>query len=207
MAAKKGSYRYWTKEKRKLFKTLYTQERGNEKLIKAFPNKTWMSFRLLASEMGIGRFSNIKKLPTIERLKITDNEASWLAGFIDGEGCISLYPTYKEKDKGRLVPRISITHTNKEILDYVKELTGCSHIKSWEMKKIPKGWKKSYHFQTNNISYIRKFLIAILPFLKLKKKHGKLLLEFIEIRLLSPRKRKPREQEIYEELKILNKKG
>ena len=69
-------------------------------------------------------------------------EPAYIAGFIDGEGCI-MFSKQKNshlRNTYHYVPRIIIGNTNKEILEQIKEQYGGS-IQS---RKKQKGWKQGY---------------------------------------------------------------
>jgi len=61
-------------------------------------------------------------------MKIKKNQAARLAGFFDGEGCI----TFGKSRSGRKFecsPRIRLVNTSKEIMSYVKSL-----LYTWDIK-------------------------------------------------------------------------
>ena len=63
---------------------------------------------------------------------------SYLAGFIDGEGCIGF-----TQCRGNLVPRLVITNTNLDIIEALKEQFG-GYITI--PKKYNSSWKQGYHW-------------------------------------------------------------
>jgi len=71
----------------------------------------------------------------------------YLAGFIDGEGSITIM---KHK------VRVSISNTNKEILDEIKRFIGYGYITS-DKRRNPK-WKIGYRYSTSNNKQSEKLL-------------------------------------------------
>lgn len=55
---------------------------------------------------------------------INKNDLLYLAGLVDGEGCIGLNIVGSPKVRQNLHPQVTITNTNKEILDWVMIIVG-----------------------------------------------------------------------------------
>lgn len=63
---------------------------------------------------------------------------AYIAGLVDGEGCIGF-----TQNRGRLVPRIDIANTNKDlIIELQKQFGGCIR----ESKRAKSNWKTGYHW-------------------------------------------------------------
>jgi hypothetical protein len=100
--------------------------------------------------------------------------ASYLAGFIDGEGYISLKPNVVNNKK-YFTPVIKISNTNQEIIQWIKDSFG-----GWIEKRVDK-------FNINKDSYcwtltgknLKPFLLKIFPYLRIKKEQCKIVLEKI----------------------------
>ena len=148
-----------------------------------------------------------------EILPIELDREKWvyLAGFIDGEGCLFL-----DKNSSRtnnkymlMTPKISISNTNEEVINFCKE-----SFKSGGIYKT----NSNPHIHSNNkqiFLYVKQgfgilpILVGILPFLRVKRERAILLIEYIKIRL-KQNWREPytkRHYEIYDEIKKLNKRG
>lgn len=105
-------------------------------------------------------------------------DLSYLAGFFDGEGSISI-----SRIKGKLgrndifVVLISISNTNPEILSYIcKEFGGNFHQTKHQIKD---GYKRKNIYKWSASSKIAEnFLSKILPYLILKKEQANMALEF-----------------------------
>lgn len=150
---------------------------------------------------------------------LPDTTLSWLAALIDGEGSIML-TSRMDKTKYRanqLRSVVSISNTNLKLLREVVKKTGINRI----YKHIrPKTDKNRNHVKTAYTwrmvsTEIKIVLPAVLPWLVIKKKQAKLLLEALRIaEINTPRKgekfkivKGTRRHEIHLEIKFLNRKG
>jgi len=131
---------------------------------------------------------------------------NYLAGFIDGEGSIAIY---KHKDvrtqKGyTLHPHFEIANTNEEVLKAIKEVIGGK----LKIKPKQKGCKKVYYVEFQDYEQIKKALTIVLPFLIIKQKQAKLMIEFCNSRIKSQGKRySERDFEIANIFSTINKRG
>jgi hypothetical protein len=96
----------------------------------------------------------------------------WLAGFIDGEGCIGVRARGRSNNVGAM--RLHITNTNKEVLVEIKERLGGSFYKSAD----DDGVRKASYVWEVSAQKARFILEMVLPFLKVKKSVAKLALDF-----------------------------
>lgn len=132
----------------------------------------------------------------------------WLAGFVDGEGCIGIY---KETDNRRntwtLRPSFQITNTDKGVIDYIVENIGgtyCSH------KRLLPNHKIQYHWMLRDRKRLLESMNNMLPYLIIKKKQAIQMLDYLKERskLLPARGRynqyKKEELRIAKKLNLLN---
>jgi len=114
----------------------------------------------------------------------------WLAGFLDGEGTITIYKNRKKGQKKftsrgyLIVPDISIYGTNFKIL---REITGFLQqegIKAgiYSRKTLRKNWKQDWNVQIRAFAPLQKFLLKIKPFLRLKVKQAEILEKYLRLR-------------------------
>jgi hypothetical protein len=147
----------------------------------------------------------------------------YLAGLFDGEGTIGLYKHKGDYGRGwNFEPMIRISNTNKEALKRIQEEFG-GYYREKKFKDMNTNWKTPCEWNfTTKLTSIKPFLESLYPFLIIKKKQAGLMIEFCDIRIPMKRKRTengkffatgyqyeytPRMDEIYEELKLLNKRG
>ena len=101
----------------------------------------------------------------------------YIAGIIDGEGCVSIY--HQEKKCGKIYfsynVRIMIGMTDDRVIKILQEQYGGS---IWEQKQR-EGWKNSKTWYLTG-KKVEGFLNDILPFLIIKKDQARLALELRE---------------------------
>lgn len=105
---------------------------------------------------------------------------AYIAGFFDGEGCISSQEYY-EKGKYEKYPRISIqvsiTNTNKEVLDFICGKFGGLITNHGKAKNH---YKTCYAWKLTGKEKMQRFLETILPYTFVKKEDVQLGLELVE---------------------------
>jgi hypothetical protein len=131
--------------------------------------------------------------------------ASYVAGIIDGEGAITLY----RSPNGYFQFRVSVSNTNKELLDRIRADFGGLEVRA--MGNTNPHARTSYQWSINGRDCIP-ILEETLPFLIVKRKHAELGLEFLKECSRGPGRSASPEQmaraaEIAQEMKKHNMKG
>ncbi len=101
----------------------------------------------------------------------------YIAGLIDGEGSICAFYRYRNtglSEFARMCIGVSITNTQKEMLDFVTQWFGCS-VKGRAGTKRP-AWRISL----SGGHSIKEFLIPLLPYLVGKQAQAKLALRIVD---------------------------
>jgi hypothetical protein len=100
---------------------------------------------------------------------------SWLAGFLEGEGC---FTTYIATDRGRKLPVIRIMgcNTDKDVIYRCQEIAGCGTIHS----KKNSGHKDVYVWSLNKKYQVYALCVALFSMMgtRRKKRIGDLLRVF-----------------------------
>lgn len=96
----------------------------------------------------------------------------YLAGIIDGEGCLTIGKTMRKSDRSvspTYASNLNVTNNNLELMNFLKE--------NFVGRVYRKGNTKSYVWfaRNNDTTWI---LENVLPFLIVKKEQAKILLEF-----------------------------
>lgn len=151
----------------------------------------------------------------------------WLSGFIDGDGSIGIYknrhkpgnPTNSKWNRGfQYRPAISIYSARKNLLEWLDFELNNRGIKAKYYIRVRQDTREnrgSKHvdgsIQIRSHQSIFKLLNFCIPYFKIKDQQAKVLERFIKLRLKHmnkgvPLKFGPLEDEIYDELKQLNKK-
>jgi hypothetical protein len=110
---------------------------------------------------------------------------SYLAGFMDGESSFSIVKTFSvqrkpDGSKKKYITykcSVSITNTNKEVMEWIAKNFGGKVITGSDKNRNPK-YKTRYNWFRTSHEDIEKFTLAILPYLIVKKKQALLALEF-----------------------------
>jgi hypothetical protein len=111
----------------------------------------------------------------------TEAELGYLAGLIDGEGCVGVYPSKAEyghrQKQPRVVyrPRISIANTDRRALDWVAHRFG-GHVLQKSRRAMREHWKTSYAWHLQGSNNVLCVLRAVRPFLIIKSAQADLLL-------------------------------
>lgn len=129
---------------------------------------------------------------------------SYLAGLIDGEGCISFYRAFENKAKNKVSfrPRLGISSKDKWFLEKLKVTYGGNVCKGGKGMLGTQMW--DLRFSPNEA---RQLLPDLIPNLILKKREAILLLEGLMLTLNHRESYhdSTRLNEIVDELKILKK--
>lgn len=203
----------WTDEEMAFLREVYPLE-PKQQILKNLPNRTWASIINKCMRLSIRRCSsNTKAL----RYNLTDYEKGFLEGAIDAEGSIGLGKNhgsgYRYLKGFRWAPFVVVVNTETKFLDKIKGICGGGSIFN-RYKKQHEGWKPCYVYQMNCT-----IMRIILPQISLviKEEQRQLLLEALSLFIHGGSRRKElrgmktlndeRLQQIYEEMRLLNKRG
>lgn len=145
----------------------------------------------------------------------------WLAGFIDGEGTISITkrnPILKNRTYHHTYRAyLSIANTSKEVMVMIKERLSSIYGKPigqlGEYRGKKNCHKKYYLFSLAKMSDLKSVLLDLEPHLIMKKSQARMVISFIDSRLKKVGKKHigsditADEIEIFNNLKPLNKRG
>ncbi|MGB9179204.1 MAG: hypothetical protein WCB68_08145 [Pyrinomonadaceae bacterium] len=150
-------------------------------------------------------------MPIYQPLHLSISNAAYLAGLVDGEGCITAchrraYGEKRERNPSA-IDGVRVAMCAPDLIQWVRSTTGLGRIYHLPARKSTH--KDSWLWQPGLRERAR-FLEAILPYLKLKGRQASLLIELAEIKAQSRRSRQnnlERQQEIVREIQVLNKRG
>jgi len=130
-------------------------------------------FRGNATKRGNTSDENIKNIK-IGKIRMTELEKAWLAGFFDGDGNIHIYRRKRKNKEGYSVTchlKIVIGQKDKKILEYIHKLVGYGIF-----YQLGSGfWHLEFSFKR-----AERFLREILPYLKVKRLEAQLGIQFQE---------------------------
>ena len=105
----------------------------------------------------------------------TKQEWAYIAGIVDGEGCIGLSP--RTKTQSRYYVYLRIASTNLKILKWLKRKCGVGSIQVANSEHKRPGFKKVYYYQTVTKKAVM-ILEKVLPHLIIKEKQAKVVITF-----------------------------
>jgi len=131
-------------------------------------------------------------------------EKAYIAGFIDGEGCIT-FIKHMKRDDISWEPKLEITNTDKNVLEWIAEKIPESSL-YYQEEDRNEIWKTRHYLRINKRKDLLSILKNVEPYLIVKSEQAKLMIEFLENR--KPHKSyTEREIEIAENVRTLNRKG
>lgn len=132
---------------------------------------------------------------------MTKVEAAWLAGFIDGEGCLSAH----EWQGNYILSYMYIFNTNVSVIKYIAQLTG-GHISvtNKATSKHKEGLKVGLYGKS-----MLPVLTQIYPFLRIKQRQAQLIVKLLKIQASSTRSHRDVSGQygLMRQLQALNRKG
>lgn len=168
MAGKK-----WTKEEERLLSSVWSEEMSVTETLQLFPNRTYAALIRKAIRMGLVKvrecYRNEKRLSST----LPETFFAWLAGMIDGEGCVGLY----KSKRGTITCRLSIANTNLPSLICIADSIGSGYISA--KNKDDPSEKVSYAYGLGDRRVLKAVLNKTLPYLKIKKPQAECLLQFL----------------------------
>ena len=136
------------------------------------------------------------------------NQRAYLAGLIDGEGCICISKNHPVDKRGKIRRthvqynlELTITNTNLSIIRWLSKYA--------EGRRVTKGrrkaqWKTAHNWRATSRDHLKLLLDSVRPFLQAKKKQAKIADSFISLGHVSnPSKR----EKLYLKMRALNHRG
>ena len=106
-------------------------------------------------------------------------DLAWVAGFIDGDGCIAMYHRTDHRRKNEFSLKLNAVNTNLDCLQKIQFMFGGS-IHTLHKGDDSRNWKKSWVWVTSD-RRAEKVLDAISPYLVIKRDQAMLAFEMREL--------------------------
>jgi hypothetical protein len=141
---------------------------------------------------------------------LSEFQMGYMAALIDGEGCISLGRTYRPRlFDFNYMPMVSVANCATEMMDWCLKTTALGVVDT--RSTLEKNRRRRFSWRLR-VPEIRGFLTEIGPRLVVKQEQSDLMLEFFEKCQWAAGRPVPDviirlRGFIYEELKVLNKRG
>lgn len=97
----------------------------------------------------------------------------WLAGFVDGEGCIRL--GCPDKHRKAWYPELTIVQRDRAVLDRIRDFLGCGNVFGPSKCRHP-----FFSYKLSATSETEAVLRLLLPHLQVKQEQVEILLESLE---------------------------
>ena len=124
----------------------------------------------------------------------------YLAGILDGEGCVTVGAGRRETCIN-YNPIVVVQNTSKQLIDWLhKTFGGQVYLSKKETSKTKTAWA----WRITKKRSIETLLLAVLPYILVKREQAKLLLTFVRLERTAPSNLRVK---IYEELRVLNSRG
>jgi len=110
-------------------------------------------------------------------------DLGWLAGIIDGEGCITLLPAYK-RETVWYRPYVKISNTNPLIIDRISKISKALKVGHWISRRMKGKYadKNLYEVVFDGMKRVNSLLNIMLPFIVGKKDEAETVKAFIDYR-------------------------
>lgn len=106
---------------------------------------------------------------------MTEAEAAWLAGILEGEGCFD----WNRQGEGKKWPRIRIAMNDEDIVRRVKAITGGTASVRRETRANKPNWNDTFLFQVAHRDQVRYVLESIRPWMS--ERRGKKIDEMLAV--------------------------
>lgn len=139
----------------------------------ALPNRNWGNMTCKASSLGIERPMLNTSLKLVADITLSNTEASYIAGIVDGEGSIGIMHKIHSHTLAEYSPFITISNKDIELITWLKDkLPGQAY------------WHSSCcNFMVTRLTNVELILRLIMPFLIVKRKRADVVLRFCQQRI------------------------
>jgi len=142
-------------------------------------------------------------------IDLSKEQTAYLAGLIDGEGYVGLAKSKRSQGRFKgnhyMFPRLVITLTNP-VMHEIREEFGFGRVQFVKRRKENNKDRYDWHISSNQA---RMLLPLVLPFMRVKQKQAKLLLQYLDLATKKDRTQFYRDSVdlVYCELRRLNRRG
>lgn len=116
---------------------------------------------------------------TDDSIQLTEGDAAYIAGLLDGEGCIRIYERAEEGRDGHIT-KLTISNTDRKVIDWLTETVGMGDV--YEEKADNGRNKPILRWVVNSREDLWKLIVAVEDHLRIKREEAMLLKAFIRAR-------------------------
>lgn len=106
----------------------------------------------------------------------SETDAAWLAGFVDGEGCLSVCPPTRGRPRPK--PSLAVTNTDRPVLDRVARMFKVN-IRARNTARLKPTWAATYDVVVQQSDVLTAACRRLLPYLTVKRPAAELVLEYL----------------------------
>ncbi|MBU1173461.1 MAG: hypothetical protein KKD44_28170 [Proteobacteria bacterium] len=164
----------WTSEEEDWLKQNFRFLPQEEIIIRL--DRKWSHIWQKAKRLGLKR----SKIRSYSEFELTEIEKAYIAGLVDGEACIGIYEKKKKDGTSNQTAQFIISMSDKEVIEWIAMKLGLKVYHIRLSKKNP-NHKDQYRIDTCRTDLIRRLLLDLKPYLKIKYKDANKALDFIQL--------------------------
>jgi len=203
-------YKLWSKDDIVYLKNNYLDS-PKKKIVDTL-KRPWKAIQSKANVLGLRRSGIDRKIKRL-KLELTDVKKVWLAAVLDTEGSIFFHKTKRAKYVA-YCPVVSVCNTDERFIRHCQSLVKPLKFSISIDNRLSQN-KDQFLFRSDRVEVVYNFLVAIYPYLIIKKKQAELMMKFIELRqkqlLNHPYNactpHTELQKNLFKQIKILNKRG
>lgn len=170
----------WTQEEDDLLRAVWNSERHTA-ILAQFPGRSWKSLRWRANHiLRLTRSASLAAIyPDRPTICLTETEAAYVAGIVDGEGWIGM-TMRKNPAKGArraygVTTYLGVANTNTALLEWLAEKIHCRIVG----RPLTLGVKPKGAGLVTNQQQIQVILHQIMPYMIIKRPQAEIMLRFL----------------------------
>lgn len=113
---------------------------------------------------------------------VTETDRAWLAGIIDGEGCIAFFSNQEKNGCTKLKPSINFVNTDMDLVNKALKILTEAGINVYIAKRVHKNERHHdvIEVKASALPQIQKWIELVLPYLQsIKRAKGEILLRYV----------------------------
>lgn len=172
-----GDGRDWAKEEEQFLIEKYNYR--NCSFLAKKLDRSYHSVRNKINMLNLSR--DREELSRAPEINLTETEKAYIAGIIDGEGCLTISIHEHEqcgKTYFRFMPKLSIYNSNESLIIFLKDKL---KFNSYSERRRNPSNKKLMHVSTGHKNHMRLVLNLTRPWLIVKAQLADLMLEFLDL--------------------------
>lgn len=166
--------RFWTQDKVCALRELWQTESSLESIAQQIgTSKSAVVSKACLLELTRTRLVRGAAVKIVPSALLSEVDAAYIAGFVDGEGCISM-----RRDGGNGISVwLQITNTNSDVLLWIQQTVGFGNLFE---QPVTGNRKRTFSLRLGGREKCAVLLKTILPYLKVKDEQARLAIHFVE---------------------------